>query len=201
MGFTDQGARASIRHQDKDVYMAASDVIVHEDKICADQPFPPESHESNSLIAEQYNQNGELGPRYAAYSIWRPLKTVERDPITLGPPGRAQNNGEMVYWPYLNPYKGVPELGCDFLKEFAMLGVNKREAESVNGDGSGDAMKWYYVSGQDPDEVLFITQFDGASLGLYAQHAPAPWHASPEIVSVQGDEPRESIDMRVFAFW
>ena len=180
---------------------AAGDVIAYEDKICANQPFPAESHEANSLVTERYNQNGELGPRYAAYSIWRPLKKVERDPITLGPPGKAQNNGKMVYWPYLNRYRGVPELGGDFLKEFAMLGVNKREAEPVVGDSNCDAVKWYYVSGQQPDEVLFIKQFDSASLGSNAQHAPAPWHASPEIGSVEGDEPRESIDMRVFAFW
>lgn len=202
MDFTDQGARASIRHQNKNLYDAARDVIAYEDKICADQPFQAEAHEANSIIAGQYNQNGELVPRYAAYSIWRPLRKVERDPITLGSSGgplTAQTNDEMVYWPYLNRYKGVPELGGDFLKEFAMLGVDRRE--QAPGGGDKDDVKWYYVSNQQPDEVLFIKQFDSASLGSKSQHAPAPWHASPEIGSVEGDEPRESIDIRVFAFW
>jgi hypothetical protein len=104
----------------------------------------------------------------------------------------------MVYWPYLNRYKGVPELGGDFLKEFAMLGVNRKEQE---GDSKDDAVKWYYVSNQEPDEVLFIKQFDSAALGSKAQHAPAPWHPSPEIGSVEGNEPRKSIEARVFALW
>ena len=176
-------------------------MIAYEDKICADQPFQAESHEADSLIAERYNENGELDHRYAAYSIWRPLRKVERDPITLGSSGgplTAQANDEMVYWPYLNRSRGVPELGGDFLKEFAMLGVNRKEQE---GDSKDDAVKWYYVSNQEPDEVLFIKQFDSASLGPKAQHAPAPWHGSPEIGSVEGGEPRESIEARVFVFW
>ena len=202
MDFTDQGARASIRRQHIDVHHAAKDAIAFEDKLCADQTFDAEAHEANAFIDEQYNKNGQLGPRYAAYSIWRPLRKVERDPITLGPPGftggsvPGQTNGENVYWPYLNKYWGIPELGGDFLKEFALLGVNKREQEPIG----EDAVKWYYVSGQEPDEVLFIKQFDSASRGS-AGHAPAPWHGSPEIGSVEGDEPRESIELRIFAFW
>jgi hypothetical protein len=68
-----------------------------------------------------------------------------------------------------------------------MLGVNRKEQK---GDCKDDAVKWYYVSNQELDEVLFIKQFDSAALGSKAQHAPAPWHASPEIGSVKGDEPR-----------
>lgn len=206
MDFTDQGARSSIRHQDKEVFDAARRAIAYEDKICADQSFNAEAHEANSLIDESYNQNGELGPRYAAYSIWRPLRKVERDPITLGPPGvaggsvRGQIDHERIYWPYLNRYKGFEG---EFLKEFAMLGVNKREQGSgaTNDMNGHHEQKWYYLAGQEPDEVLFIKQFDSAARGSDAQHAPAPWHGSPEIGNGQGNEPRESIELRVFAFW
>lgn len=202
MDFTDQGARASIRRQNVEVNKAAKDAIAFEDKLCADQSFDAEAHEANSIIDEQYNTNGDLGPRYAAYSIWRPLRKVNRDPITLGPPGftggskAGQIKGENVYWPYLNKYWGAPGLSEDFLKEFAMLGVNKREPDPNTDTG----LKFYYVSGQEPDEVLFIKQFDSASRGS-GGHAPAPWHGSPEIGNIEGDEPRESIELRMFAFW
>lgn len=205
MDFTDQGARATIRRLSKDIYETAEEAIAFEDRICASQPFDSGTDEANALIYERYNQDSELGPRYAAYSIWRPLRKVERDPITLGPPGFAgdaapgQTDGEMVYWPYLNKMSGAQELGGDYLREFAMLGVNKKEQASIgNSDNAG---KWYYVSNQEPDEVLFIKQFDSAARGSNAQHAPAPWHGSPEIGNVHGDAPRESIELRIIAFW
>lgn len=202
MDFTDQGARAAIRRRYNSVNEAAQDAIAFEDKLCAGQPFAADSHDANSFIDEHYNKSAELGPRYAAYSIWRPIRKVERDPITLGPPGAlagaapGQTYGENVYWPYQNKLQGPPELGGDFLQEFALLGVNKRE--QAPGDDRG--VNFYYVSGQEPDEVLFIKQFDSAARGS-AGHAPAPWHGSPEIGSVEGDEPRESIELRIFAFW
>jgi hypothetical protein len=73
----------------------------------------------------------------------------------------------MVYWPYLNKIPGSAELGGDFLKEYAMLGVEGEEAPPSIPDESGP-LKWYYVSAQEPDEVLFIKLFDSASLGANA---------------------------------
>ena len=77
-----------------------------------------------------------------------------------------------------------------------MLGVKVAEGEP------SELLTWYYVSGQGPDEVLFIKLFDSAALGSDADHAPAPWHASPKIGDAAGgSEARESIDIRVMAFW
>lgn len=178
-----------------------SGVIAAEDRICENQPFRAPTKEADPVIAEQYNQKDKLGPRYAAYSIWRPLKKVGRDPLTLAPRRESAScDGEMVYWPYLNKIPGSAELGGDFLKEYAMLGVEGEEAPPSIPDESGP-LKWCYVSAQEPDEVLFIKLFDIASLGANAQHGGAPWHASPEIGAVEGDQPRESIDIRVLVFW
>lgn len=198
--FTPNGARTTIRRQALNIteIAARNGVIAAEDKICEGHAFDAQSKESDSLIAERYNQNG-LGPRYAAYSIWRPLKKVGRDPITLAPRKREVKTigGEKVYWPYMNRYPGADELGGDFLKEFAFCGVNGIEAPAHD-----DAIEFHYVSEQEPDEVLFIKLFDSASLGLHAKHASAPWHASPEIGdAAKRDDPRESLDIRVLAFW
>ncbi|KAK5997677.1 Gibberellin cluster GA4 desaturase [Cladobotryum mycophilum] len=202
LDYTPLGARQTIRFQSQEIYNTALEggVIAAEDKICESHPFQAPTKEADAVIAEHYNQNDTLGPRYAAYSIWRPLKKVERDPLTLAPRREhsAATDGEMVYWRYENKVPGPEELSGDFLKEYAMLGVQGEDAATQEGNNS---LKWYYVSGQERDEVLFIKLFDSASLGADAQHAGAPWHASPEIGNAQGDETRESLDIRVLVFW
>lgn len=60
--------------------------------------------------------------------------------------------------------------------------------------------QWYYLSAQEPDEVLVVKLFDIAAPGQDAQHADAPWHASPKIGEVE-DHPRESIELGVLPFW
>lgn len=200
MDFTPRGARQAIRLQSEDIRKAASScgIIDAEDRLCSAQSVKASIKESDSVIADGYNQNGQLGPRYAAYSIWRPLKKVQRDPISLSPRSKDSSKAGdgFVYCPYDNKIPGSEELGGDYLKEYAALGVEQAEDEA-----GSDRPKWFYVSGQEPDEVIFIKLFDSASLGEKAEHAPAPWHASPEIGSAEGDEPRESIDIRVIAFW
>lgn len=208
LDFTPLSARRTLRSQSQEIYNTAlkQGMIAAEDTICENHPFTPTDKESDSIVAEKYNQtgNGSLGPRYAAYSIWRPLKKVGRDPLTFSPrkeePETADN--EMVHWQYENKVPGPPELSGDWLKEFAMLGIRAKEVsadESVHHKST--SLKWYYLSAQEPDEVLFIQLFDSASLGANSDHAGAPWHASPEIGAAAGDTPRESIDIRVFVFW
>ena len=48
---------------------------------------------------------------------------------------------------------------------------------------------------------MFIKLFDSAALGEDSEEAGAPWHASPEIGAVADDYPRESIELRILAFW
>jgi hypothetical protein len=200
--FTPLGARQTIRSQDQEIYKTAvvSGVIAAEEKICENHTFKAQNKESDSYIAQQYNQNGKLGPRYAAYSIWRPIKKVGRDPLALAPTKNVNTtNGDLVYWPYENKIPGDPELGGDFLKEYAMLGVRGESPES--GSHSSNYLQWYYLSEQEPEEVLFIKLFDSAALGDDSEEAGAPWHASPEIRGVAGNHARESIELRILAFW
>jgi hypothetical protein len=202
LDYTPLGARQTIRSHKRYIYNTAveSGVIAAEDKICENHPFLAQSKEADRFIAEQYNQNGKLGPRYAAYSIWRPRKQIGRDPLALGPRRKnTSSNGELVYWRYENRVPGHSELGGDFLREYAMLGV---QGESPVSDANGsDSLQWYYLSAQDIDEVYIIKFFDSAALGEDAQDAGAPWHASPDIGAVGDDHPRESIELRVIAFW
>jgi hypothetical protein len=206
LDFTPLGARQTIRFQGQEIYNCAvgSGVISAENQICQRHGVLPQSKESDSFVARHYNENGKLGPRYAAYSVWRPLRRVVRDPLSLAPRKVSERSSDYVYWPYENKIPGTsankvpetPELDGDFLKEFAMLGVQKEFPQS-----SDTNLKFYYISDQEPDEVLLVKLFDSAALGEETQHAGAPWHASPEIGSVPDDHPRESIELRVLAFW
>ncbi|KAF7188222.1 Oxidoreductase chyM [Pseudocercospora fuligena] len=196
MDSTPLGARQTIRFEQKAMYDVAkrAGIIDAEDAIYQN----PVTKESDDAIAERYD-----GPRYAAYSIWRPLRKVGRDPLAVAPRKKGQattTGGDFVHHFYENKIRGDEELKGDFLKEYTMLGVSNAEARSEDVDD--DAIKWYHVSEQEPDEVLFIKLFDSYALGISAQHAPAPWHGSPEIGdAATSDEPRESIDIRIVAFW
>lgn len=202
--YTPLGARQHIRFEEREILEAAeaSGVIAHEDRICKDIPLSATDKDAEALIAEKYNEGGSLGPRYAAYSIWRPLRTVGRDPIALASRKEVPRaDGELVHWPYLNRIPGAADIKGDYLKEFAMLGV-KAEQPPAPVDADAGSLKWYYISKQEPDEVLFIKLFDSAALGELSTHAGAPWHASPEIGDAAGsDQPRESVDIRVLVFW
>jgi hypothetical protein len=204
LDYTPLGARQSIRFRNQTIYNAAvkSGVIRAEDKICERHGVSPYKKESDPVIAEQYNQNGRLGPRYAAYSVWRPIKKVGRDPLALAPRMAPPNpDDNLFYRNYHNRAAGHPNLGGDYLKEFAMLGTKGKSFSSKVGGGDSPDLKWYYVSGQETDEVLIIKLVDSAALGDDAQDADAPWHASPDIGPVGNNYPRESIELRVEAFW
>lgn len=198
LDYTPLSARQCIRSWRQDIEHQAreSGVIGAEDGICADLPFLATSAEANAVIAERYNRDG-LGPRYAAYSVWRPLGTVQRDPLCIAP--RREDTGELVYYPYDLRVSGNAELGGDFLREVALLGVQGEEA-GVGGAVDAGALKWYYVSKQTREEVLIVKFFDSAALGG-GEEAEAPFHGSPDIGDVCGEEGRESIEVRVIAFW
>lgn len=198
LDYTPLSARQCIRSWRPDIEQQAreSGVLGAEDGICAGLPFPATSSEANALIAERYNRDG-LGPRYAAYSVWRPLWTVQRDPLCIAP--RRGETGNLVVYPYDLRVPGHGELGGDFLREVALLGVQREEAGMGGGVDAG-ALKWYYVSRQTREEVLVVKFFDSAALGG-GEEAEAPWHGSPDIGDECGEEGRESIEVRVIAFW
>ncbi|KAF2481397.1 GA4 desaturase [Neohortaea acidophila] len=207
MDCTPLGARHIIRFDNEGIYTAAreSGVIAVEDAICEKLGLSATAKGATAALAENYNQGDRLGPRYAYYSIWRPLKKVGRDPLALGPRRKevGEAGGDMVYWTYHSKVPGAKGLSDrpdgEYLTQRAMLGVR---AEEPRAGECPEELKWHYVSAQEPDEVWFVKLFDSASLGADSQHASAPWHGSPDLGdAAESDEPRESIELRVMAFW
>ena len=90
-------------------------------------PLKATDKESDSIIAEEYNQNG-AGPPYVAYNLWRPLSKVRRDPLAMVPrresdEARARDH-TLVYYPYSTRVPDHPELGGNFLRELIQMRVN-----------------------------------------------------------------------------
>ncbi|EXJ71369.1 uncharacterized protein A1O5_05176 [Cladophialophora psammophila CBS 110553] len=132
------------------------------------------------------HEAGNRGPRVAAYSVWRPLKTVKRDPIAVlnwKSPGNIHNDLHTF------DYRAKGFQGEYLLEAYTISRPQKREDH-----------EWYYVSEQKPHEVMMIKFADTDS-----EHdkdvAAAGGHGSPFVVGTEDAEPRESIEARVLAFW
>lgn len=67
---------------------------------------------------------------------------------------------------------------------------------SANNNG-GNSLLFCHVSAQNPDEVQIVKLFDSAALEKNAKEASVPWQASPEIGDIEGEQLRESIELRV----
>ena len=99
-----------------DIHQAAVEkgIVDVEDKICEGDAVDATDESSNDIIAGQYNRSH--GPRYAAYSVWRPLRKVTCDPLAVLPrksTSQAKKYG-ILEWVYDIRVPGHPDLGGDF---------------------------------------------------------------------------------------
>ncbi|KAL1961550.1 hypothetical protein VTN77DRAFT_1612 [Rasamsonia byssochlamydoides] len=121
--------------------------------------------------------------RYAMYSVWRPLNTVTRDPIAVLHPASYDADQELVEYFNKQPGPKGPFIG----------GVHMLKGDKA------DSHRWYWISGQENDEVLLIQFFDSHAR-KEGRPVGAP-HGSPELLGVEHQEWRQSIEVRVVAFW
>ncbi|KAF2159567.1 hypothetical protein M409DRAFT_60643 [Zasmidium cellare ATCC 36951] len=192
------GGRQSVRSMKEEVTELAEKcgILATEEAICAKAALHAEGKGDREAFEEEYNDHvsGKLGPRYAAFSIWRPMKTVTRDPLAMAPWSHASQHGDFVVEPYDNRVAGYKG---DWKKEFAMLKVRP---EATKNEGEKD-LKFYYVSNMEPDEVLFVKLFDTAGVGSQAKEEVGCLHGSPDLGDVAYGETRESVEVRCMAFW
>ena len=125
---------------------------------------------------------GERPPRFAAYSIWRPLKPVTRDPIAVL---NWNSPGDITKDLHAFNYRAKGFEG-DYLLEGSTLTKPERPEDH----------EWFHVSEQKPHEVLMIKFADSES-DFDKDVAAGCGHGSPFIVGSEDEEPRESIEARV----
>ncbi|KAI3318683.1 hypothetical protein HD806DRAFT_309011 [Xylariaceae sp. AK1471] len=114
--------------------------------------------------------------RYQIINIWRPLKTVLKDPLAVADASSVLDS-DLVAASILYP-KG------DRDETWTML--------------PNDAHRWYFKYAQEPDEVVLIKCFDSATTPGLARRVP---HSAFEDPGMAGRESRESIEARALVFY
>lgn len=172
--FAPSGARLHIRNYHPVMTVAAGDIITAEDGVVA----------AGGNLAADYD-----GPRWALYSIWRPLKRVQRDPLALGDP-RTFEDGDYVSCNIRMPY-----LGREGVEGMA------HDSESYVARWN-EGQRWYWVKDQEPEEVLVIGLWDSGFEEPGKLGFGGTFHSSVDLEGAeQQEEPRESLELRCLAIW
>lgn len=176
LDYAPAGARTHIRLFHPIVTKACDPIIAAEDRLLA-----------AGLALDAHYSTAASAPRWAIYSLWRPIKPVKRDPLAVGD---ARSFAKEDYVPIDVP---APTNGMD---------GERKEPHVMKAYVSRgrDEHRWCYVSEQMPDEVLVVGLWDsgheGDSVG-----AGGAMHTSVEIEGREGEEPRESLELRCLAIW
>lgn len=126
-------------------------------------------------------------PRYAYYSIWRPLRTVRRDPLAVCD-WRTVDKSEL-FETRVRAISDVNENG-EYILGGLLQGPPKDPA----------SLRWYWVPEQKPDEVLIVKAGDSLAERDPNVSAGAP-HVSPIIPGTENEEARCSVETRVMVLW
>lgn len=125
--------------------------------------------------------------RYAAYSVWRPIKPVKRDPLAVA--DWRTTDPKTLYPIEYRATSNVLDSGEYMLEQLTQLPEAKASGQ-----------KWYCKPNQSPDDVLILKFADTAS--EYDEKIAAGCaHCSPVVHGTDGEEPRMSVEARVMAFW
>ena len=186
----------------KDLREAAerAGIIEAEDEICERSGVKATEKGSDAVLASEDNANGKFGPRYASYSVWRPIKKVTRDPLALAMRKNVKNltpENDLFLWYYDIRNHGIEG---DWNRELEMLRVKPGQVVETTGEVDA-SIDWYYLPEQEPDEVLVFKLFDSAGLSADADESESVPHGSPDLMDAGYGGPRESIEVRLYAVW
>lgn len=228
LDFSPKGARYHIRNYHSAVASAAEEVIKAENRLL-------ESGVQWDDLKDHYGGDQVDGgvPRFALFSIWRPLKTVHRDPLALSPCTSFPESdyvpsGQLEPADHRIPAHVSRIIDPNALNSSVTTGQLVRDnalhrddatyqTEGYLAYGPRDkeqkAHDWHFIAEQEPSDVLIIQLFDNEM----EAHARAPRevgngpsslgvggavHSAVELVGQDVHaEARESIEVRVAAFW
>ena len=230
LDFSPLGARTHIRKYHRNIALAAEPVIQAENRLL-------ESGVKWEELKDHYRdkREGDEGvPRFALFSIWRPLRTIHRDPLGLSscasfpisdyvPIDVVQPNGRQIP-PHLSQMiDPMHSLQQDLNRGHEQETVHEEASTHLSNsylayapsDKERKGHGWHFISKQEPVEVLIIQLFDNEmEANMRSQARTKDGGVSPDI-SVSGvmhsafelegqdeaGEARESLEVRVVAFW
>ena len=177
LDYAPAGARTHLRKYHTRTSELAAAIIEAEDKLLA-----------NGITSEELKDHYD-GPRWAMFSVWRPLKTVRRDPLALSD-CRSFPSKDYIDFNVLFP-TGVKSDGSD----------EESHMESVFLAYGSEEHEWHWISNQEPDEVLVIQLFDSDAEKDGLGVAGGVMHSSVHIDGTEGEDERESVEVRCTVIW
>ncbi|KXG46333.1 uncharacterized protein PGRI_051890 [Penicillium griseofulvum] len=132
-------------------------------------------HFLQMIIPDELERNRLLAGRVLIINVWRPLKTIQRDPLAVCDWSSisVQDKGSSTR---LNLPIGRHELG-----QYAF----------------SPTQRWCYLSDQQPNEPLVFTQFDSSKVDEGGFTVPHSAFVDPEYTECAA---RESLEIKMFAF-
>ncbi|KAL6718959.1 hypothetical protein ACLMJK_003194 [Lecanora helva] len=220
LDFSPLGARAHIRKYHRKTALAARPVIEAENKLL-------KSGVKWNELKDHYQKGDDGVPRFAIFSIWRPLKIVNRDPLALSSCASFPIS-DYVALDIVQPTgKNIPRELSQMIDPADPLRKESPEGEEppthlsdsylayAPRDAEGKSHNWHFISHQEPTEVLIIQLFDnemeaktgsqqvlGNGNGSSDVSVSGVMHSAFELEGQDKDsEARESLEVRVVAFW
>ncbi|KAI0489785.1 hypothetical protein F4859DRAFT_523661 [Xylaria cf. heliscus] len=117
-----------------------------------------------------------LKRRYQIINIWRPIKTIHKDPLAVA------------------DSSSVPD--SDLLAASILYPAGSRDETWTM--LPNDAHQWYFKNAQRPDEALLIKCFDSATTPGIARRVPHSAFEDPDMADCRH---RESIEARALVFY
>ena len=179
--YAPSGARLHIRSYHPELIEASKGIIEAEDHLTS----------SGKSLKEHYCSSS--GPRWALFSIWRPLKPVLRDPLAL-----------------LDPRTCKPEDYLQVVVKTPYLGDPAKDGQTHDTDSFlarwSEGQQWNWIEGQMPEEVLVIGLWDseaeGRGNGCLGVSGGGTLHSSVDLVGQESvREARESLELRCLCVW
>ena len=230
LDFSPLGARTHIRNYHRNVALAAEPVIQAENRLL-------KSGVKWNELKDHYpnSEDGDSGiPRFALFSIWRPLKTVHRDPLALSSCASFPTS-DYVAVDIVEPTgRHIPSHLAQMIdpthpleRDSSEGAEQKTESEDTPthlansyvacapGDAEGNSHGWHFISNQEPAEVLIIQIFDNEMEATMGSQRGKNGRAGSPDISIsgvmhsafelegqdEGGEARESLEVRLVAFW
>jgi len=173
--YTSKGAQNLLRYYHPITTEAAADVIRHQDALLAE----------GKDLKEAYKHSG--GPRWALYSVWRPLRTVKRDPLAVAD-YRSFNEEDLMPTVVRYPRLGLPGVSETY------------ESESILARYS-DKQKWHYIDAQTAEEIWIVRFFDSQDERAGSGASGGAFHSSVHLAGTENEPPRESLECRLTCIW
>ena len=182
--FEDNGCMDSVLPEDRDQFFHLRDEIMRAEE----QSMAAEG------VNDQWDWSGKNynGPRWAMFSVWRPLEIVYRDPLGLMDPNTLfEGSRRPSYVPLTRMYKTRPGFEAAY----------KSENVLPLRPGPGRKHDWYYISEQRPEEVYAIKLFDSEAHKSGSTVAPFAAHSAFALAGQEDRPVRQSAEVRVIVVW